>query len=541
MEMMMMMKSKARRRRCGESRARNNTALSPRWLLLFGASFILVRHQAFIGSSGAFLFASAATVGAGDEHADEQENNNSGGLLGFLRKSARYHKSSSPPAPAAAKNVTFPTLNETVEMASLSLLVYKFLHVDDDSTVCGRINNRTTRSSSGGISGSSSGGRDSERDELYGLVAPDLSCEWYRHDRNAEGTQVLLVYSRMRNYVAVVFAGTDDWRTSLTDADLLMMPFGDAEKKKHALPDPRVKVHAGFNHAVFDNGLFDQIEAKVSNIVKREFSPGSGGGGGGSWWWPFGRHHPKKNSDKPRLLTTGHSLGAANGILTAVAFAPQRQSFESITSINFGCPRIGNTYWRDFIRYNPTVAAAGNNGIAIWRVVYGWDLVPRLPEFLEHVGHTIQIHVNSSASIATSRAYYEHYGDDKLGYAGVPFGWSTKPFVWLPIAVESHRMRKYWHVLRDMLAATASSAEDGERHGKSKVWANRFVPLPVPDSTPEDDDDYWNPDAVGEEQLLELDGDTDAKRQQLEQIALLINGEKEEEEEEGRLLVEETP
>merc|ERR1712232_124017 len=58
--------------------------------------------------------------------------------------------------------------------------------------------------------------------------------------------------------------------------------------------------------------------------------------------------------------------------------------------------------------------------LGIWRYVLGWDLVPRLPNFMKHVGHTIQLH-KTHARNQTVVAYYKHYGNQTLRYAGVPF------------------------------------------------------------------------------------------------------------------------
>jgi len=228
----------------------------------------------------------------------------------------------------AGGGASFPTLRDTREMASLSLLVYAFRHATDDGVVCPHLNARNFSlfSSPSSIFSGSRFNYSAVADQ----VAPDIRCDWYHHDRENEGTQVMIVHSRSLKYVAVVFAGTDDIRTSLLDADILLEPFAyagnysttttkattapappssdDAPPLYPLLPDPRIRIHAGFDKAVFAERLFDELVVRVQGVRDREF------GGSRSWWRPWHR-----NWIQPRLFTTGHSLGAANSVLTAVA------------------------------------------------------------------------------------------------------------------------------------------------------------------------------------------------------------------------------
>jgi hypothetical protein len=57
------------------------------------------------------------------------------------------------------------------------------------------------------------------------LLPPHIKCHWYHHDHDI-GTQVLVVSSQVLDYVALVFAGTDDLKSLLTDGDILMRSFG---------------------------------------------------------------------------------------------------------------------------------------------------------------------------------------------------------------------------------------------------------------------------------------------------------------------------
>jgi hypothetical protein len=179
---------------------------------------------------------------------------------------------------------------------------------------------------------------------------------------------------------------------------------------------------------------------------------------------------------------------------------------EHIYTINFGCPRVGNAAYRSYFPHDR---------LRVWRVVLGWDLVPRLPDFFWHAGHTLQISeavtsplflpvgpestVHHDTSIATTAtqtttttttlslgeeirnitAYYEHYGNESLGYAGVPSGWAARPYIWVPGALESHHIGKYLQVLQNW----------------STPWVSDFARVEPPSNGTDydDDDEYVDP------------------------------------------------
>lgn len=273
----------------------------------------------------------------------------------------------------------FPSLEDTLHMAKLSKLVYHFRHEDDG--YC------QSYSSADGI-----------------------NCEFYMHNHNL-GTQLMIVSNRKQRYIAVVFAGTDDIRTSLEDANVAQKPFGN-NSTISLIGD--VRVHAGFDNAVFLDGIWDEITARLKRLL---------------WTHPLAR-----------IFTTGHSLGAANSILTATALSLEGHR---VSSINFGCPKTGNQNWRNYFNGTSPLKAK----LRIWRVVLGWDLIPRLPDLFYHAGHTIQIWGSDSLKNSTTdlkvEAYYEHYGDSSLDYAGAPSGWNAKPHFFAPGALMSHFMTKY--------------------------------------------------------------------------------------------------
>ena len=142
------------------------------------------------------------------------------------------------------------------------------------------------------------------------------------------------------------------------------------------------------HNAVFKNGLFDRIYDHITSF--------------------------KRDNPSTRIFTTGHSLGASDAVLTAVALKIQDEfEDEDIHSINFGCPKTGTRKWREYVN--------GLDKLGVWRFVNDLDLIPRLPGVrFHHVGHTVQM--NSDAM----RGYWLHGGDKSLGYAGVPYGWNSK-------------------------------------------------------------------------------------------------------------------
>eukprot|EP00550_Attheya_septentrionalis_P002398 CAMPEP_0198280184 /NCGR_PEP_ID=MMETSP1449-20131203/316_1 /TAXON_ID=420275 /ORGANISM="Attheya septentrionalis, Strain CCMP2084" /LENGTH=469 /DNA_ID=CAMNT_0043975473 /DNA_START=130 /DNA_END=1539 /DNA_ORIENTATION=+ len=326
-------------------------------------------------------------------------------------------------------SLKFPPLDDTLELCRLSGVVYSFLH--QDAMGCNATN-------SAGDS----------------LLPPDLTCLLYEHDR--DGAQVLLVSSHQKKYVAVVFAGTDNVRTCLTDTDILTKPFGAASDNDnhtdHGLlpPGSRVRVHAGFNNQVFSHGLFDRILDLVQTT--------------------------KRNNPHYRILTAGHSLGAADSILTAVALKHYFSS-DYILSINFGSPRTGNWYWKDYVNQI--------DHLGIWRFVHERDIVPRLPVMpFHHVGHTVQLNKHSA------KAYYLHEGDESLGFAGVPFGWSSRSYIWPPGAIMDHNIHHYYIYL-------LTAVKEPETYYASEFVTrkdhNQTIITDDDDDDDDDDDTYVDP------------------------------------------------
>jgi hypothetical protein len=359
--------------------------------------------------------------------------------------------------PVLRLSPNIPSLQDTIEMAHLSVLVYGF------------ISNHATNCTS-----------FTDIYDAYITSHPQYStflegsyfCHLY--ERDEQDTQVMIVsktplkQSMQKGYIAIVYAGTDDFRTALTDADVLTTVFGPEINGTHPLvPEENIRVHKGFNNAVFRNDLFDRIKVKIHEIRREQ------------------------NGMHTRILTTGHSLGGADAVLTAVALKLQPDwKDELIESISFGCPKTGNWAWRDFVN--------SIDKLGIWRVVNGLDIVPRLPPGIRfhHVGHTLQLDSDRA------KAYWLHSGDKSLGYRGIPFGWNTLPYILAPAAAVEHIVTHYTKYLDQKSTSDINTYyfNDFEKvDGKTDDQ--------VDDEIPKDDDIWSNPPDEEEMTLSQYEHD----------------------------------
>mmetsp|Transcript_42574 Transcript_42574/g.64108 ORF Transcript_42574/g.64108 Transcript_42574/m.64108 type:complete len:290 (+) Transcript_42574:519-1388(+) len=251
------------------------------------------------------------------------------------------------------------------------------------------------------------------------------------------GTQVMVVTSSLHKYIAVVFAGTDDLRTVSSDLNIVTAPFhgpllslnGTTQKEDDKRRE-KLQVHAGFDHAVFNNGLFDDISSILA-LLKNNTYNGT-------------NQTMLQDYSNYQIIATGHSLGGANAILASAALSALYPA-EHIMAITFGCPQTGLTEWSLYYNslitnYTTTTASSQNTQLSSYQFVLGKDAIPRLPSipFYRHVGHTIQMNVTGNM-----KAYYLHYGDDELGYAGVPAGWNVESMVHFIDSFRKHSIRKY--------------------------------------------------------------------------------------------------
>jgi pimeloyl-ACP methyl ester carboxylesterase len=96
---------------------------------------------------------------------------------------------------------------------------------------------------------------------------------------------------------------------------------------------------------------------------------------------------------------TGHSLGGALATLCALEF--KRQNLPVASVITFGCPRVGNSVFRDI--YN---AALGDRS---FRVVNQNDIVPRVPGVLldyRHCGNELFLAPGTAAPVLNPALWY---------------------------------------------------------------------------------------------------------------------------------------
>jgi hypothetical protein len=251
---------------------------------------------------------------------------------------------SSSSSSALTTSSIIPSVDDTIELGHLSAMVYGFrsthsaqncssfpaiyqLYVDEyqPSTF---INSNATYTCH-------MYERD-EQDTQVLVLSKQIDPSSYASATNTNNAITAATNKEKQGYVAVIYAGTDDFRSVLTDTNILTKTFGPtSENGTHPfVPHDDIRVHAGFNNAVFKHDLFKRINHQLQLI--------------------------KGDNPNYRLLTTGHSLGAADAILTAVALKLQDEwKDELVLSINYGCPKTGNRAWRDFVNEM--------DGLGIWR------------------------------------------------------------------------------------------------------------------------------------------------------------------------------
>lgn len=325
----------------------------------------------------------------------------------------------------------FPDSQLVLEMVTLSQAVY---HLRNKVTSC-RDNEIIQNNNS--ISPNHRNSTDGDDNNIFHRLLPvGTKCMYYSHDYSL-GTQVLVVRSNLYNYVAVAYAGTDDWRTALIDGDILMSDFGPRIIENHYenniknnsgtwdnntndvrsifknVPDG-IRVHRGFNEAVFNANDFPKL---LKCIASARLGGECCNNVEGSSCAREEDASLNPNRSAPYyLLTTGHSLGAADSVLLGAALHLAYPS-ENVRSINFGGPKIGNIAWSfwmnslqpDEKNWGPhstssAAAAAASGSYEIFRFVNKIDLVPRLPELppLTHAGHTLQMSVGGGVKVSIS-------------------------------------------------------------------------------------------------------------------------------------------
>jgi hypothetical protein len=334
----------------------------------------------------------------------------------------------------------FPSIYDTIELSHLSNLVYYFDEPHHNCTnflsIIKKYSNRHPDSFVFHNDTDDDNGDDNGGDGGY--TAGSYTCHFY--ERDEQDTQVLIISKRtetiqnnngndadkndhedqVHDYIAIAYAGTDDFRNALTDTNIFTKRFGPPGPNNTYPLAPQkgseyesARVHAGFDNAVFDGGLMDRIIDVVEKVMKTTADENDGSSDG----------------KELKLFTTGHSLGAADAVLTSVALSKHFPD-KHISCINYGCPKTGNRVWRDYVN--------SISNISIYRVVNRYDIVPRLPDIrFVHAGHTLQLDTKYA------RAYYLHEGDKTMELRGVPFGWNAYSYALAPAAAMDHIIGRY--------------------------------------------------------------------------------------------------
>jgi hypothetical protein len=103
-----------------------------------------------------------------------------------------------------------------------------------------------------------------------------------------------------------------------------------------------------------------------------------------------------------------------------------------VENISVASPRTGTEAFRNFTN--------NLNNLSMWRLVLKDDIVPRLPLsmfYWKHPGHTI--HMTNKGTLC----YYLHYGDEQLGYAGVPLTWDSVAYFSPISGCFDHKIQSY--------------------------------------------------------------------------------------------------
>jgi hypothetical protein len=187
--------------------------------------------------------------------------------------------------------------------------------------------------------------------------------------------------------IVVIFRGTEDYQDMKTDASLILA------KNKFVNAPETVKIHSGFQHALFGDGDTDDsthrdvihsLEDQVLNLV----------------------------GESGEVVITGHSLGGSNAHIMAVYLSDKYPNMK-ITMLNFGAPRVGN---EAFKKWSESTLV----NLSAWRYVNDHDMVPRMiPNSFgyDHAGHLFQIWEGDYTEV-----FYRQVGNGS-NYAGAPWYW----------------------------------------------------------------------------------------------------------------------
>jgi len=303
-----------------------------------------------------------------------------GGLYRWMRLPARKELAPTDEE-ADAWQVQMPTIDTTLQMARLAMIVY----YDDAADMVGKpIEGKLTQ--------------DLKFLKRLKDVGGEETEMWFYE---AEGdTEAAITYSPKHNRCTLIFRGTESFWDAVADARFI---------KKQLPPDgaeddhPGVRVHGGFRSQYYgkvtkdpctDGKVPDELRAAPGEMVGKVLEDAL-----------FQKvekvlKYAKDNSEAyPDLFVTGHSLGGALSVLCGIRLALKFPEHK-VHVINFGCPKVGNAEFAKLV--NTT------SNLCIHRVAHKRDVITRVPNFeFNHVGHTIQI---DEAPDVKPRAFKWHAG-----------------------------------------------------------------------------------------------------------------------------------
>lgn len=199
--------------------------------------------------------------------------------------------------------------------------------------------------------------------------------------------------------IIVVFRGSEEFDDWLTNTNMLNV------KSKFVNAPPSVKLHRGFQRALFDSGVTDQRDPLDQSVVRT-----------------VEEAVLELVGDEGEVILTGHSLGGANAHITSVYLADKFPNMK-VKMINFGAPRLGNISFKTWSENTLT-------NLSAWRFVYRTDIIPRfiVDTFgYRHAGHLFQMNRNDA------KVYYRQRGKENV-YKKAPKTWycelnETKTFL----------------------------------------------------------------------------------------------------------------
>ncbi len=257
--------------------------------------------------------------------------------------------------------------------------------------------------------------------------APDVKPFFYTDGKDYTETAVAI--SAANKTIFVVFRGTDLHQVADLLVDILVVrgPYGPINGSA-LLPGA---VDEGFNLQLFDVNLYIPLTDAVRSAINK--------------------------NPNYKVVVTGLSSGAAMSTLYGAYLASKIvPSNYNIRVFNVASPRICNDVFKSALR--------NLSNLAIWKLAYEEDIVPRLPpETLgyRHPGHLI--YWNGKNNV---KAYFQTEGDPSKGYTGVDFG--------IGGTLADHEMAKY----KSALTLSISDPAD--------YWPVAFetIPTPAPISSP---------------------------------------------------------